>query len=295
MTAPRGARRIRASFRRAAAQGRTALVAYLVAGHPDGSGSLAAAEAALEGGADLLEIGIPFSDPVADGPVIAAAGRAAVATGGGVDSALRLAHELRDRGHDRPLLAMGYLNPIVARGRRRTLRQLAEAGIDGLIVPDLPAAEDRQFEREAADVALGMCFLVTPNTSPERLERAIRASTGFLYVVPLFGVTGARDEVAPTTLPLLERIRATVAGRLPIGVGFGVSRAEHVRELGRAADGIIVGSAIVAALAEGGPQRVGVLVAELAHATEPLLVRRSSPASSGVDDARRAATAGRTN
>ncbi len=267
MTAPRGARRIRDAFAGASAGDRTALVAYLVAGHPDPSESIAAAEAALEHGADLLEIGVPFSDPVADGPVIAAAGHATVAAGGGAASALELARDLRGRGHQQPFLAMGYLNPIVARGRSRSLSELADAGIDGLIVPDLPAGEDRQLERDAAAAGLAMCFLVTPNTSPERLERAIRASTGFLYLVPIFGVTGARDEVADSAGPLLERIRGAAAGRVPVAVGFGVSRPEHVRALGAHADGVIVGSAVVAALERDGPAGVGRLVSALAGGT----------------------------
>lgn len=267
MTAPRGARRVRDAFARAAADGRTALVAYVVAGHPDADQSLAAGEAALESGADLLEIGVPFSDPVADGPVIAAAGHAAVAAGGGIDSALRLAGRLRERGHDQPLLAMGYLNPLVARGRARTLRELAGAGVDGLIVPDLPAGEDAQLEREVAAAGLGICFLVTPNTAPARLERAIRSSTGFVYVVPLFGVTGARDEVAASAGTLLERVVRASARRVPVAVGFGISRPEHVRELGRHADGVIVGSAVVATLERDGPEGVGRLIAGLAAAT----------------------------
>jgi tryptophan synthase alpha chain len=162
---------------------------------------------------------------------------------------------------------MGYLNPLLARGTAGTLRELSDAGVDAIIVPDLPAGEDRQLERTAADAGLGIVFLVTPNTSPDRMERAIRASTAFLYVVPLYGVTGARDRVAETTRPLLERIRATAGGRLPVAVGFGVSRPEHVEQLVPATDGIIVGSAIVAALDEGGPDRVGALVASLADAT----------------------------
>lgn len=267
MTGPPGARRIREAFERAAADDRTTLVAYLVAGHPDADECLAAAEAALDSGADLLEIGVPFSDPVADGPVIAAAGHTAVAAGGGIDGAVRLAGRLRERGHERPLLAMGYLNPLVARGRARTLRELSRAGVDGLIVPDLPAGEDRQLEREVAAAGLGICFLVTPNTSPARLERAIRASTGFLYVVPLFGVTGARDEVAASAGPLLEGIRRAAARRVPVAVGFGISRPEHVRELGRHADGVIVGSAVVAALDRDGPEGVGRLIDGLAGAT----------------------------
>lgn len=267
MTLPRGAVRVRRAFARAGAERRSALVAYLMAGYPDEASSLDAASRALRAGADLLEIGIPFSDPVADGPVIAAAGHAAVAAGGGVDTAVRVIRALRDAGHDQPILAMGYLNPLVARGTSETLAELAEAGVDAVIVPDLPAGEDPQFERQVAHAGLAACFLVTPNTSEARMERAIRASTGFLYVVPLYGVTGARDSVGAATLPLLADVRARVRGRVPVAVGFGVSRPEHVRELAAATDGVIVGSAIVAALAEGGAKRVAGLVRSLAGAT----------------------------
>lgn len=268
MSLPAGARRVREAFTAADADGRRALVAYVMAGYPDDETALFACEQAMTNGADLLEIGMPFSDPVADGPVVAAAGHAAVAAGAGFDTVLRTVRALRQRGRTQPILAMGYLNPLLAHGVAPTLRALRDAGVDALIVPDLPAGEDRQVEREAADAGLGITFLVTPNASPARVERAIRSSTAFLYVVPLYGVTGARDRVAETTPPLLERIRAVAAGRLPVAVGFGVSRPEHVRQLAPAADGIIVGSAIVAALGEGGPAAVGSLVADLARATE---------------------------
>lgn len=267
MTLPPGARRVRQAFAAASADERRALIAYLMAGYPDPATGVAAATEALDAGADLLEIGVPFSDPVADGPVIAAAGHAAVAAGGGVASALATVRELRGAGHVQPIVAMGYLNPIVAGGVVRTLADLSAAGVDALIVPDLPAGEDEGFERQVADAGLGTCFLVTPNSSAERLERAVRSSTAFLYVVPLYGVTGVRASVADTTVPLLERIRATVDGRLPVAVGFGVSEPAHVRVLAPAVDGVIVGSAVVSALAEGGPRRVGELVASLASAT----------------------------
>ena len=267
MSIPAGARRVRDAFSAAAAEDRRALVAYLMAGYPNASASVEASAAALDAGADILEIGVPFSDPVADGPVIAAAGHAAVAAGGGVETALDTVRALRDAGYGQPIVAMGYLNPIVAGGISRTLAELSEAGVDALIVPDLPAGEDPGFERQVADAGLGICFLVTPNSSAERLDRAIRASTAFLYIVPLYGVTGARAQVADTTVPLLERIRAVVAGRLPVAVGFGVSEPAHVRVLAPAVDGVIVGSAVVSALDEGGPRRVGELVRSLAAAT----------------------------
>jgi tryptophan synthase alpha chain len=198
--------------------------------------------------------------------VIAAAAHAAVASGAGIGTVLRTTRALRDRGCGIPILAMGYLNPIVARGVERTLGELAAAGVDALIVPDLPAGEDPRVERLVARAGLGIAFLVTPNSTDARLERAVASSTAFLYVVPLLGVTGARDRVAATAVPLLRRIRGTVAGRLPVAVGFGVSRPEHVRELAPAVDGIIVGSAVVAALDEDGPGGVAALVGDLARA-----------------------------
>lgn len=261
---------MRDAFAAASSGGRRALVAYLMAGYPDSATGVEAAVAALDAGADILEIGVPFSDPVADGPVIAAAGHAAVAAGGGVESALDGVRAVRAGGHRQPIVAMGYLNPLIARGVHRTLADLAAAGVDALIVPDLPAGEDPGFERQVADAGLGIAFLVTPNSSDQRLEGAVRASTAFLYVVPLYGVTGARARVAETAVPLLERIRAMVNGRLPMAVGFGVSGPEHVRVLAPAADGIIVGSAVVGALDAGGPRRVSEIVASLASATRLL-------------------------
>ncbi len=265
MSLPAGARRIRDTFD--AVNGRRPLlVAYVVAGFPDEAGGLDVAAAVLDAGADILEVGVPFSDPVADGPVIAAASHAAVAGGAGLETALSTVRALRERGHTQPILAMGYLNPIVARGPARALADLAAAGVDGIIVPDLPAGEDPHLERLVAAAGLGIAFLVTPNTPSGRLERAIGASTAFLYVVPLYGVTGARNTVATTTVPLLERMRDHAAGRVPVAVGFGVSRPEHVRELAPATDGIIVGSAIVGAVGDGGPVAARRLVTSLAAA-----------------------------
>lgn len=267
MSHPSGVRRIAATFAAHAAQ-RPLLVAYLMAGYPDARTATLAAEEAVAAGADMLEIGIPFSDPVADGPLIQAAGQTALAGGAGLDTALNMARSLRRSRHDLPLLAMGYLNPLLAgsAGAVTTVGRLAHAGFDGLIVPDLPAGEDPTFERLVAAAGLDMAFLVAPNTSPTRLEDAIRASTAFVYVVPLYGVTGIRRRINNDAIPLLSNIRSTIAGRRPLGVGFGISSPAHVRRMARATDAIIVGSAIVAALEARGPSGVGHLVRELASA-----------------------------
>jgi tryptophan synthase alpha chain len=267
MSRVRGATAIRETFTGAQRSDRAALVAYLMAGYPDDATALEGASCALAAGADLLEVGVPFSDPVADGPVIAGAGRRALASGGGLDSGLRLIAALRDQGMQAPILAMSYLNPLVARGEDEALRALAAAGADGVIVPDLPVGEEPAFERSAADAGLALCCIVAPNTSPERLDRAIRGSTGFLYVVPLFGVTGARDRLAEDAVPLLRRVRAAAAGRTPVAAGFGIATPEQVSMLAAVADGVVVGSAVVSALDGRGPEGVANLVSALAAAT----------------------------
>jgi tryptophan synthase alpha chain len=261
-----GAARIRGAFSAAAAEDRVALIVYLVAGFPDRAAALDAAEAALAAGVDMLEIGVPFSDPLADGPVIADAGRAALRRGDGLSQALDLARDLRARGHHHPILVMTYLNPLLARGIGATLADLRDAGVDGLIVPDLPAGELPDVERRARSAGLALAFLVAPNSAPIRIEAAIAASDAFLYVVPLFGVTGARDETAAGAAELLARMRAAAAGRIPVAAGFGISRPEHVARLAPAADGLIVGSAVVKALGDGGAAAVGRLVASLVAA-----------------------------
>jgi len=262
-----GVDRIRAAFDASAADGRTALIAYILSGYPSATDALAAAEAALAGGADMLEIGVPFSDPMADGPTIAEAGRVSLAAGGGLASALELIAELRARGHEHPLTVMTYLNPLLSAGEPATLRALRDAGADGLIVPDLPAGADPRLERLAAACGLACSFLVAPNTPPARVEAAIAASTGFVYVVPLFGVTGARDALAAGARQLIGSVRDRAAGRTPVAAGFGLQTAAQVAELAPVADGLIVGSALVAALRDGGPRALGELVATLAAGT----------------------------
>ncbi|MGI8830646.1 MAG: tryptophan synthase subunit alpha [Candidatus Limnocylindria bacterium] len=262
-----GPDRIRDAFATAADDGRTALIAYLLSGYPNEADALAAAEAVLEAGADLLEIGVPFSDPLADGPTIADAGRVSLANGGGLPSARRLVEALRDRGHREPLIVMTYLNPLLAAGEHETLAALRASGADGLIVPDLPAGAAPRIERMADRLGLAMSFLVAPNTAAPRVEAAISASTGFVYVVPLFGVTGARDAVASGAAELIEAVRRRASGRVPVAAGFGLSTPSQVAELAPSADGLIVGSALVAALRDGEPASAGRLVRALAAAT----------------------------
>ncbi len=261
-----GAERIRASFGSAAAEGRTAFIAYILSGYPSGADALDAAEAALGGGADMLEIGVPFSDPMADGPTIADAGRTSLAAGGGLPSARSLVARLRERGHTQPLMVMTYLNPLLAAGESATLRSLREAGADGLIVPDLPAGASPGLERRAATCGLAVSFLVAPNTPPSRVDAAVVASTGFVYVVPIFGVTGGRESLAAGARDLIASVRERAAGRAPVAAGFGLQTPAQVAELAPVADGLIVGSALVAAMREGGADALGTLVRSLSSA-----------------------------
>jgi len=258
-----GPERIRRAFDAAATDQRAALIAYILSGYPTETDALAAAEAALAAGADLLEVGVPFSDPLADGPTIADAGRVALAGGGGLRSAERLVASLRARGHDAPILVMSYLNPLLAAGEHETLKSLRAVGTDGMIVPDLPAGAWPHLERLAGSMGLAVSFLVAPNTSPARIEAAIVASTGFLYVVPLFGVTGARDTVASGAVELISSVRGRAAGRVPVAAGFGLSTRPQVAALAPAADGLIIGSALVAAMRDGGALALGALVRDL--------------------------------
>ncbi|HYI21000.1 MAG TPA: tryptophan synthase subunit alpha [Candidatus Limnocylindrales bacterium] len=247
-----GLARVRAAFEAAAAAGRPAFIAYVLAGHRTEGESLAVAAAALAAGADILEIGVPFSDPLADGPTIADASRAAAAAGMGLASALRLAASLRDQGFTQPLLAMSYRNPVLAVGPGAP-RTMVAAGFDGAIVPDLPAGEDLAFERSSRQAGLALCFLVGPNSDDARVRTVARASTGFVYVVPRYGVTGARQDLGAGAVDLVGRVRRIVDGRAPVAAGFGISAPEHVVALAPVADGVVVGSLLVAAVTHAGP------------------------------------------
>lgn len=262
--------RIASAFAQARSERRAAFVAYLVAGYPTPEAALAAAEAALDAGADILEIGVPFSDPMADGPVIAAASRASLAAGGGLEAAVALASGLRARGAQQPLMAMSYLNPLLARGTDQALMALAAAGVDGLIIPDLPVGEDPAFERLVAERGLRISFLVAPNTADARVAQAAAASTAFVYVVPLFGVTGARENLAAGAVELVNHVAALAKGRAPVVAGFGIAHASQVAGLAAVADGVAVGSALVRALADGNGDGIGrlhALVMELRAST----------------------------
>jgi tryptophan synthase alpha chain len=264
-----GARRIRAAFARAAEAGRAALIPYVVAGYPDPEMSLEVATAAIDAGADLLEVGLPYSDPLADGATLQRASAAALRAGASLDSSIDLLERVAARRPNVPLVAMAYANQILGGGDGRdTARRLAKAGASGIIVADLTPDEGGPFEGVARDAGLAVVYLVAPTTSPQRRRLIAGHTGGFLYCVSLVGVTGARDALPPSVGQLVRQVRAV--SPVPVAVGFGVSRPAHVRSLARAgADGVIVASALVDALGPEGRdvRRLAALVRDLRAAT----------------------------
>jgi tryptophan synthase alpha chain len=223
--------------------GRPAFIAYLVAGDPDREGFLAAADAALEGGADILEIGMPFSDPVADGPTLQRAHTRALAAGVTVDKYFDAIRSIREISGI-PLVLMVYCNTVHRRGVEQFYREAKDAGADGILVVDMPPEEGERALAAARENGLDQIFLVAPSTSDARLGLIAGAGSGFLYLASLLGVTGARERLSGEVSALISRVRPHTG--LPLAVGFGISRPEHARALAEAgADGIIVGSAIV--------------------------------------------------
>jgi tryptophan synthase alpha chain len=264
-----GAGRIGAAFAGAREAGRIALIPYVVAGYPDAATSLRAALAAIDAGADLLEVGLPYSDPLADGATLQRASGVALRNGATLAGSLRLIEQIAAARPTIPIVPMGYANQFIGGGDgRESVRQLASAGVAGVIVADLTPDEGRPFEAVAADRGLAVVYLVAPTTSPARRAAIATRSGGFLYCVSLVGVTGARSSLPPTVSRLVREVRA--ASPVPVAVGFGVSKPAHVRAIARAgADGVIVASALVDALGPDGTaiEAMSRLVERLAAAT----------------------------
>jgi len=229
-------------FGKAGAVGRGTLVTYVTAGDPSLAESADVLRALDRAGADVIEVGVPFSDPVADGPAIQRAVERALAAGGTLDRTLALITDVR-RDVRAPVVLFTYVNPVFRMGVAEFVSRAADAGVDGVLLLDLPIEESAAM-REALDRrGLDQIFLVSPTTTDARLAEAARLGRGFLYAISRLGVTGARDTVADTAAPLVERIRRFTA--LPIALGFGISRPEHVADVNAFADGAVVGSAIV--------------------------------------------------
>ena len=247
-----GAARIRAAFEAARLDGRTALVPYVVAGYPDADTSYEAAVACIDGGADVLEVGLPYSDPLADGATLQRASAAAIQAGATFDGSIELVRRIAESRPRVPLVPMCYANQVIGGGDgREAARRLADAGAAGIIVADLTPDEGAPFEAVAAEAGLAVVYLVAPTTPPDRRRMIAERSGGFLYCVSLVGVTGARTTLPSDVAKLVREVRAV--SPVPVGVGFGVSRPAHVRALAKAgADGVIVASALVDALGSDG-------------------------------------------
>jgi tryptophan synthase alpha chain len=258
--------RIAKAFETAAKEKRKSLVAYICAGDPSLEATAKLVPAIVEAGADVIELGIPFSDPIADGPTIQAASQRALANGTTLGKVLELVAQVRAQGCEVPLVLMGYLNPITAMGAEAFCARAAKAGVDGLIIPDLPYDEANELSGAAEKHGLDLILLAAPTTLPERLAEIGRRTRGFLYFVSVTGVTGARVELPkdlPERLASLKRIT-----QAPVAVGFGISTPEQARALSEYADAVVVGSAIVKAVeaAKGDTAPVATLVRSLAEA-----------------------------
>jgi tryptophan synthase alpha chain len=264
-----GAQRIAAAFARARADGRIALIPYVVAGYPDAETSVTIALAAADAGADVLEVGLPYSDPLADGATLQRASQTALAAGATLEGSLRLIERIGAARPDLPLVPMAYANQVLGGGDGAIVaRRLADAGAAGIIVADLTPDEGAAFEAVAREVGLAVVYLVAPTTAPKRRQAIARRSGGFLYCVSLVGVTGARTDLPESVGQLVRDV--TADSPVPVAVGFGVSQPAHVRAIAAAgAAGVIVASALVDSLGTDGRdvESLTRLVAELRAAT----------------------------
>lgn len=244
----------------AKAEGRPALIAYLPAGFPDVATTIDAAVAVANNGVDIIEIGIPYSDPVMDGEVIQQATTQALANGFRVSQIFEIIAGITARC-DAAVMVMTYWNPVLRMGVEEFARRFAEAGGSGLITPDLVPDEAGEWVAASEKYDLERVFLIAPSSSQARVKMTVQASSGFVYCVSVMGVTGARSEVSAAAQDVVAAAHA--AGAENACVGLGVSKREHVQQIGAYADGVIVGTALVAALRDGGVEAVGALAAEL--------------------------------
>ncbi len=243
--------RIDDTFARLRASGKKAFVSYIMAGDPDVATSLAVMKGLPGAGVDIIELGLPFTDPMADGSTIQAAGQRALEGGMTVDATLQMVRDFRAGDKTTPIVLMGYYNPIYARGVDRFLAEATSAGIDGLIVVDLPPEEDAELCLPAQAAGLNFIRLATPTTDAKRLPKVLQNTSGFVYYVSVTGITGAAAAVATDVGPEVARIKASTD--LPVIVGFGINTPEAAKSIASVADGCVVGSAIVKEIGSGRP------------------------------------------
>lgn len=238
-----GLEQIEQAFSTAQAEGRAALMPYFTLGFPTPEVSLKIVASIARSGADLIELGIPFSDPLADGPTIQHATQVALRKGMTLAGCLDLVHQLRGRGVRQPLLFMGYYNPILAYGPSRFVADAAVAGVNGFLIPDLPLEEAEELEAYCKLHGLALVYLIAPNSTQERIRAITARAQGFLYLVSLTGVTGARQALPVDLQDFIGRVRSHT--QVPLAIGFGISTQEQARSVGQLTDGVIVGSALI--------------------------------------------------
>jgi tryptophan synthase alpha chain len=255
--------RIDETFARLKSQGKKAFVSYIMAGDPDVARSLEIMQALPAAGVDIIELGLPFTDPMADGPTVQLAGQRALEGGMTLDKTLQMVREFRAGDAVTPIVLMGYYNPIYSRGVDVFLSQAVEAGIDGLIIVDLPPEEDDELCIPAQQAGLNFIRLATPTTDAKRLPKVLQNTSGFVYYVSVTGITGGAAAQATDVGPEVARIKRSTD--LPVIVGFGINTPEAARAIASVADGAVVGSAIVAQIAKGRPvAEIAAFVADLA-------------------------------
>jgi tryptophan synthase alpha chain len=232
-------------FQKLESRNEGALIGYVTAGDPGPQCTLLIAEALIKGGVDILELGLPFSDPIADGPTIQAASLRALSAGTKPKMVLKMVREIKKK-HDVPVAVMTYYNPVFRMGLDNFFNLAKDCMVDGLIVPDLPVEEAAEYKKAARAYGVDTIFLAAPSTTNHRLTKIVECTSGFLYLVSHFGVTGAKLAVEDSTIQLVKRVLPFTVGRVPLAVGFGISKPEHVKRIiGAGAQGAIVGSAFI--------------------------------------------------
>jgi tryptophan synthase alpha chain len=229
-------------------EGRPALVTFVTAGDPDYDTSLAIVKALPKAGADVIELGMPFTDPMADGPVIQAAGLRALEAGADMQQTLSMVQQFRKENNTTPIVLMGYANPILQYGNEKFCADSAKAGVDGLIIVDLPPEESEELEAAAKKNGLDFIRLLTPTTDASRIPTVVKNASGFLYYVSVTGITGAAKANPESIRPHIEQIRKET--KLPIAIGFGIKTPEDAKALSKIGNAVVVGSAIVNTIAE---------------------------------------------
>ena len=235
--------RIASTFNRLSKEHRAGLVTFITAGDPNLQTSLEILDRLPSAGADIIEIGMPFSDPMADGPAIQAASLRSLANGGSLRATLEMVRSFREKDQTTPLILMGYFNPIYQYGTTQFVNDAASAGVDGLIMVDLPPEEDDELCDPARTAGLHWIRLVTPTTNASRLSDVLANSSGFVYYVSIAGITGTQSAAAASIEKAVQQIKSK--SDLPVAVGFGIKTREQIKEIGNIAEGVVVGSAIV--------------------------------------------------